>query len=259
MIVNDHDPLVTELSRLALVPPRSLVGRVFGSWVKVPGPVGPVYAAFTPEGVEYVRLAQARPEDADEEFVRAYRERFRRPLRAADRPPPGLLPTLRGRRSAALRVNLGDVTEFERDVLLATSRIPAGQTRPYNWVAAQIGRPRAVRAVGTALRNNPVPILIPCHRVTRATGEPGEYVFGSELKQRLLRAERADLDEVSALARRGVYFLGSDTTRVVCYPTCAHARRITRPHRRGFRTVDEARRHGYRPCRQCRPATAVAA
>lgn len=206
MIANDHDPLVTELSR----------------------------------------LAQPRPDGADEEFVRAYRARSRRPLRAAHRPPPGLLPALRGRRSAAPRMNLGDVTEFERDVLLATSRIPAGQTRPYNWVAARIGRPRAVRAVGTAPRNNPVPILIPCHRVTLATGEPGEYVVGSELKQRLLRAERE------------VYF-ASDTTRVVCCPTCAHARRITRPHRRGFRTADEARRHGYRPCARCRPATTVPA
>ena len=78
----------------------------------------------------------------------------------------------------------------KRDVLGATSTIPRGQTRPYGWIAAEIGRPKAVRAVGTAVGRNPVPLLIPCHRVVRSDGSPGEYVFGPDAKQALLARER---------------------------------------------------------------------
>ncbi|UVS81448.1 methylated-DNA--[protein]-cysteine S-methyltransferase [Actinokineospora sp. UTMC 2448] len=239
-------------------PPRSLVDLVYASWVAVPGPLGEVFLAFTRQGVEYARPAAALP-DGDAGFRAAYRARFGRPLRRADAPPAGVLAALSGRPSRALRLHLPGLSDFERAVLAATRRIPAGQTRPYNWVAAQIGRPRAVRAVGTALGNNPVPLLVPCHRVTKATGEPGGYVFGPAMKERLLRAERVNLDEVGDLARHRVFFIGSDTTRIVCYPTCANARRITERHRRGFRTVEEARAHGYRPCKHCAPAAAAPA
>jgi hypothetical protein len=90
--------------------------------------------------------------------------------------------------------------------------------------------------------------------VTRSNGETGDYVFGAATKEQLLRSERVNLDEVHALARARVHYLGSDTTNIVCFPTCSDARRITPEHRRGFRTVDQAVRAGYRPCLRCRPA-----
>ena len=144
-------------------------------------------------------------------------------------------------------------------MLEATRRVPAGQTRPYSWIAREAGSPRAVRAVGSVLARNPVPLLVPCHRVVLADGHIGDYLFGTARKEALLRAEDVDLDEVSALADEGVHFLGCNTTGVVCFPTCHNARRITPSHRQGFRTVARAVREGYRPCRHCRPAAEDAA
>ncbi|GDY32689.1 hypothetical protein GTS_43220 [Gandjariella thermophila] len=138
-------------------------------------------------------------------------------------------------------------------MLSATSRIPPGQNRPYAWVAQEVGRPKAVRAVGSALGRNPVPLLIPCHRVTRSDGKPGDHVFGAPAKEAILRAEQVNLTEVRELAKARIFYIGSETTGIVCFPTCHNARRITPGHRRGFRTVGQA---SYRPCRHRRPALA---
>ncbi|MCL2038313.1 MGMT family protein [Candidatus Saccharibacteria bacterium] len=80
-------------------------------------------------------------------------------------------------------------TEFERAVWRAISEIPPGETRTYGQIAAAIGRPGAVRAVGTACGKNKFPIIIPCHRVVGANG-CGGYAFGVELKRELLRREQ---------------------------------------------------------------------
>jgi len=254
MTIDERDPLIAALRTLSSDPPRSMVDIVVGSWVTISGPVE-VYVSSTHHGVDYLRTADSVHGD-DEEFRQQYRDRFERPLRRAARPPAGLVSALRDRPARTLQLDLRGLTTLARDTLEATRRIPAGQTRPYGWVAREIGQPSTVRAVATALRRNPVPLLIPCHRVTRASGELGDYVFGAQLKEQLLRAEGLNLDEVHALARENVYFLGSDTTGIVCFPTCAHARRIAREHRCGFRSIDQATRAGYRPCKQCRPAVA---
>jgi O-6-methylguanine DNA methyltransferase len=124
-------------------------------------------------------------------------------------------------------------------------------------VAREAGRPGAVRAAASVLARNPVPLLVPCHRVVRADGAIGKYLFGAAHKEALLRDENTNLDEVADLARRGLHYLGSDTTGVVCFPTCHNARRITRAHRAGFATLVAATAAGYRPCRVCRPAAAA--
>jgi len=82
----------------------------------------------------------------------------------------------------------------------------------------------------------------------------GNYGFGPQVKRALLDAEGANVGEVEALALRGIHYLGSDTTGIVCFPTCAHARRTTLAHRQGFSTVATALAAGYRPCKQCRPS-----
>ena len=61
--------------------------------------------------------------------------------------------------------------------------IPRGEVRPYGWIAAEIGRPKAVRAVGTALGHNPVPLIVPCHRVVRSDGMIGQYSLGGPAQQ----------------------------------------------------------------------------
>ena len=67
------------------------------------------------------------------------------------------------------------LTDFEWLVLKATLTIPLGQTRSYKWIAEKIRRPKAVRAVGQALRKNPYPLIIPCHRVIKSDGQLGAY------------------------------------------------------------------------------------
>ncbi len=80
-------------------------------------------------------------------------------------------------------------TEFEKQVWMALKEIPFGETRSYKWVAEQIGNPAAVRAVGQALSKNPVPIVIPCHRIIESDGSIGGYSCGVNIKVRLLETE----------------------------------------------------------------------
>ena len=82
-----------------------------------------------------------------------------------------------------------EVTPFERAVLEAVRAIPWGETRSYAWVARQVGRPRATRAVGRALGANPVPVLVPCHRVVGARGDLVGFSAGTERKAALLARE----------------------------------------------------------------------
>lgn len=79
---------------------------------------------------------------------------------------------------------------FRREVLRATAAIPYGQTSSYRHVATAAGSPNAVRAAGSALANNPIPILVPCHRVLRSDGALGQYRGGAAAKEQLLTLER---------------------------------------------------------------------
>lgn len=82
------------------------------------------------------------------------------------------------------------LTRFSRQVLAEVCRIPLGQVRSYKWVAQKIKKPKAFRAVAQALKRNPFPIIIPCHRVINNDGKFGGYSGGAENKARLLRLER---------------------------------------------------------------------
>jgi methylated-DNA-[protein]-cysteine S-methyltransferase len=88
-------------------------------------------------------------------------------------------------------VDLGRIGPFGRAVLRATRAIPRGAVRTYGEVARRVGRPRAARAVGQALHRNPVPLLVPCHRVIGAGGRLVGFGSGIGEKQRLLRLEGA--------------------------------------------------------------------
>ncbi|MDX5322049.1 MAG: MGMT family protein [Exiguobacterium sp.] len=81
-------------------------------------------------------------------------------------------------------------TSFQRDVWDALLTIPSGETRSYKDIAEQIGRPKAVRAVGQALNRNPLPILFPCHRVIGSSGKLTGFAGGLSEKQRLLEIEQ---------------------------------------------------------------------
>lgn len=261
-----HDRVLEEgLGRLGrLRAPSSLLPGVLrqlglGYWYGTTESVlGPLFVAQGPAGVVAVRPA----EDA-EAFERWFEERYGHAVRPVEELPGGtgarLGAALRGDRSR-LAVDLGELSEFQRSVLLKTREIPRGEVRTYGWVAKEIGRPKAVRAVGSALARNPVPLLVPCHRVLPGDLRVGEYSCGGpEAKRAVLQDEGIDPDELEALARSGVRYLGSDTTRIFCTPTCHRAQRITAQHVQRFRTERQAREAGYRPCRMCRPVGEAAA
>ena len=88
-------------------------------------------------------------------------------------------------------VRIATGTPFQRDVWRVLSEIPRGETRSYAWVAQRIARPRAVRAVGQAVGSNPLPVLVPCHRVVASDGSLGGYGGGLRMKEELLRLEGA--------------------------------------------------------------------
>ena len=89
------------------------------------------------------------------------------------------------------KLDLSGATDFQRKVWETTRLIPYGETRSYAWVAEQIEKPGALRAVGQALGRNPLPIIVPCHRVVASNGKLGGFTGGIEVKKRLLYLEGA--------------------------------------------------------------------
>ena len=251
--------LARGLRRLgAAAPPAGLLPGVLAEvdladrYWRLDSPLGPVYVAYNARGVAAVsRAADAAAFEAD------FLALTGRPAAPVVAPPAALaravVARLNGERRADLEFDLRGLSEFERAVLLKALDIPRGQVRPYAWVAREIGRPGAVRAVGTALGHNPIPLLIPCHRVVRSDGRPGDYAFGGEAKRAVLAAEGVAPDDLETLARAGVRYYGSDATPIYRFPPCHHARRVTDRHRVTFASAGEAAAAGYRPCLVCRP------
>jgi O-6-methylguanine DNA methyltransferase len=216
-------------------------------------PVGVLEVAWNGDGVSALRRARGR-----DDFERWFSSRLGRRVVRVPQPPDRLLGQIEdviAGRAPRLRFDLGRLTPFEQEVLRKTLEIPRGEVRPYAWVAREIGRPRAVRAVGTALGHNPIPVLIPCHRVVRSNGTLGEYSMGgTEVKREMLSREGVDATWLAELAAAGTRFVGSRTTHVFCLPTCRHARRIAAANQVPLRDEREAARSGFRPCARCRPA-----
>jgi len=88
------------------------------------------------------------------------------------------------------KLDLAEATNFQYDVWRLVRNIPYGETRSYGWVASRLGLPKAARAVGQALGRNPLPIIVPCHRVIRSDGRLGGFGGGVEIKELLLRFEK---------------------------------------------------------------------
>ena len=222
-------------------------------------PIGTLWIAWNGRGVAEVELAA----DGTEALAR-HQERSGRRTIPADALPAHLANAVARRIAGEPRVriplDLRGRTAFEVAVWTKALEIPRGEVRPYGWIAAEIGRPRAVRAVGTALGHNPVPLIVPCHRVVRTDGTIGQYSLGGPGNKRaILAAEGLDPDALEDAARRGQRLSGSTTTRIVCWPTCRHARRVQDRYRVAFRSLREAASAGYRPCKVCRPTAIDAA
>ena len=111
-----------------------------------------------------------------------------------DKSPPGVFRELteyfeKGLDHFSLKITFMRGTEFDQKVWLALRKIPYGETRTYKWLAEKIGKPGAGRAVGQSLGRNPLPIILPCHRIIESDGSIGGYSAGIDIKRRLLDIE----------------------------------------------------------------------
>ena len=233
------------------------VGLADTYW-RLESPVGVVYIAHSRAGISMVTRAASNAE-----FEAMFRRTHGRPVYPESGVPPAtvraLVRDLKGRGRPQLRFDLRGLSEFERAVLLKALEIPSGEVRPYSWVAKEIGRPGAVRATGSALAKNPIPLLIPCHRVIRSDGHIGMYSLGGPRnKRRLLEIEGAQPERLERLASSGVRYLGNSERRYYCYPTCGGVETLVVSNKVPFRSERDAVAAGYRPCEDCRPPLAQA-
>jgi methylated-DNA-[protein]-cysteine S-methyltransferase len=178
----------TSLQRLA--ERADAEGLLDVAYATVDSPFGPLLVAATPRGLVRVNLPAYDPEQTLEELATRISPRvLEAPVRLDD-----------ARRELDLYFE-GKLTEFDlpldwrltegfrMKVQRAIARIPYGQTRSYTEVARSAGNERAVRAAGTACGANPLPIVVPCHRVLRSGGALGGYGGGLPMKEALLRLE----------------------------------------------------------------------
>ena len=154
-------------------------------------PVGRLLIAVTEHGVCEIHY-DADPEAEAERLARLFGSRVLRSPRPTDEARRQLDEYFDGtRREFDLEVDLSPAREFGRAVLDELARVPYGELTTYGTLAARAGRPRAARAVGTVMNRNPVPIVLPCHRVVGSTGSLVGYAGGLDRKRTLLELEGA--------------------------------------------------------------------
>lgn len=235
--------------RLADLRSRLLTYRIFDS------PLGRILIGRTEQGVSLVRylgsrggLGLVRAAGVEAVADGAELERFSREL----------LEYLEGRRTRFewpidLRLARSD---FHRTVLEAAARIPYGAVTSYANLAREVGRPAAVRAVAQALRKNPVPIVIPCHRVVGASGDLTGYAGNKiALKQRLLAVEGvpAVRTERDFRVLREAMYVTAPGEEAYCRPTCGSLPSVSLAWLTLFASRECAEACGLRPCTSCRP------
>jgi methylated-DNA-[protein]-cysteine S-methyltransferase len=165
-------------------------GLVEVAYTSMDSPFGPVTLAATETGLVRINLPAY---DRDDFLARLSRE-----ISPAILESPARLDDARRQLDAYFEGRLQSFTVpldwrlihgFQEKVLRATYAVPYGHTLTYGEVAAEAGNPRAHRAAGTALGRNPIPLIVPCHRITRSGGIPGNYGGGPEMKRALLKLE----------------------------------------------------------------------
>jgi methylated-DNA-[protein]-cysteine S-methyltransferase len=162
-------------------------------------PLGPVLVAATEGGLVRVGLPNQEPDSVLEELAARISPRVLEDPARLDEARRELEEYFEGRRrSFDLAVDWQLARGFRRRVLRELAGIPYGETRTYAEIAARAGSPRAHRAAGSACGTNPVPLVIPCHRVVRSGGQIGNYGGGPEMKEYLLRLEHALPEAASA-------------------------------------------------------------
>jgi methylated-DNA-[protein]-cysteine S-methyltransferase len=184
-------------TKTALLHSRARVRKWFAEeatliqWGEMSSPLGPLFAAVNERGLCALEFGRQ-----ESEFLQRFdnRARLKKDPKAVERVLAQLREYFAGDRSNFnLPVDISQLTPFQRSVLDVACRIAPGQVWTYQRIAEELGRPRASRPVGGALAHNPIPIVIPCHRVVASDGSLGGYSGGSGLKAKrwLLRLEGA--------------------------------------------------------------------
>jgi O-6-methylguanine DNA methyltransferase len=213
-------------------------------------PIGPIYVGYTSTGICFLTVASGTEAEFASQVARRYGCAVIRDDRRQAEWQAALKRWLIGEQPD-VPIDLSRVTPFERQVLEHTVQIDRGDVRPYQWLARAVGKPGASQAIGNVMARNPVPLLIPCHRVVATSGVIGNYSMGGPIvKRQLLELEGVDVDRLHALAVQGIRFKASKTTGTYCYPTCTQIQ----PEDEGFfKTAQAAEAAGMRPCKICRP------
>lgn len=158
-------------------------------WCRFESPIGDLYLAAGQAGLQQISFAPTREQFLgdldprirlveDQTRLAEYRRQLRQYFEGA-------------RTRFSMDLDLGRLTQFQRRVLAAAAAIPVGEVRTYGQIARTLGKPKAARAVGQALGRNPLPIVLPCHRVIASDGSLGGYGGGLERKRQLLQLEGA--------------------------------------------------------------------
>ena len=154
-------------------------------------PVGTLLVATTDRGLCRISY-DPQPEREAESLARTFGVRVLRAARPVDIVRRQLEEYFEGKRTEfELSLDLRHQAPFSRDILDRLARVPYGQVTTYGALAAEAHRPKAARAVGVVMNRNPVPIVLPCHRVVGASGSLVGYAGGLDRKQLLLELEGA--------------------------------------------------------------------
>jgi methylated-DNA-[protein]-cysteine S-methyltransferase len=168
------------------------VGLVDVAFAEMDSPFGTLLMAATPKGLVRLAYPEEEHDDVLEDLAGSVSPRLLQAPEQLDEVRRQLDDYFEGRRRAfEMKVDYALSRGFVRRILRATARIPYGEVSTYRVVAGEAGNIRAVRAAGNALGSNPVPIVVPCHRVVRTGGGLGGYTGGLDRKRFLLRLEGA--------------------------------------------------------------------
>ena len=169
----------------------------------IDSPLGSLWIAVGPKGVLAIHYGAEPSRSELARIVRAYGPGVLPDMRRVDGVARELDQYFAGRRrSFDVAVDLTALTEFQRRVLRATAAVPFGDVSTYARVASRAGSDKAMRAAGQALGANPIPIVVPCHRILASDGTLGGYAGGLDAKRRLLSLERGAAPEGGWLRTR---------------------------------------------------------
>jgi O-6-methylguanine DNA methyltransferase len=238
--------------KLAELRRRAVTARVWSS------PLGPILIARSDEGVVAVEYLESARGAAASRLLRGHGIEIIEDGTETEGFYQQILEYLAGERTRLawpLDFRLAG-SEFQREVLRATAALPYGAVVSYAHLAREIGRPTATRAVAQALRHNPLPIVVPCHRVVGSSGALTGYAGNKlGLKERLLTLEGVPLAHARREGRivRDAMYMRADHDTEYCVPTCGALRTLPLWRLTLYSTRSRAEAAGLAPCTSCRP------